>query len=74
MDAIIICQVKGILPPSIEWNSFVLLCFTFILNPEVRENTRKVNAASSPGSNVVGSINIWEGPSKRLRKLTWILK
>ena len=72
IDVMIICLFLYISHEIIELNGIVLLCFTFILNPEVRENTRKVNAASSPGSNVVGSINIWEGPSKRLRKLTWM--
>ena len=54
----IVCLFLYVRHKIIEWNGIVLLCFTFILNPEVRENTRKVNAASSPGSKVVGSINI----------------
>ena len=72
IDAMIICLFLYIRHKITNGIKLILFCFTFILNPEVRENTRKVNAASSPGSNVVGSINIWEGPSKRLRKLTWM--
>ena len=66
---------------SIYWlsqkadESITIVCLfnivTFIRNPDERENTRNVKADSSPGSNVVGSIKICEGPSSRLRKLTY---